>query len=156
MDHEELLLLRDLLREQRVLALAVVVEGEPVAGLVPFLAAPDLSSLAVHVSALARHTAGLGEGAAWSGVVHVPDTPDADPLRIERVTLFGTSRRVENPDVLRAIREAWAQRFPGAEATLGLGDFAFYALEPKGGRLIGGFGRARNLTADHFARAGTI
>jgi hypothetical protein len=48
-DDDDLVLVRDLLRDQRLLALAVVVGGAPVAGLVPFLGAP------------------------WSGVVHVPD-----------------------------------------------------------------------------------
>jgi len=84
MDDQDLALLRNLLREQRLLSLAVMVEGEPVAGLVPFLASPDLGALVVHVSALARHSQGLGEGAAWSGVVHVPDSDAVDPLQVPR------------------------------------------------------------------------
>ena len=156
MDHAELVLLRDLLREQRLLALAVVVEGQPVAGLVPFLAAPDLSALAVHVSALARHSAGLGEGAPWSAVVHVPDSAALDPLQVPRAVLQGRSRQIEDADVLRGIRQSWVARFPGAEATVSLGDFAFFSLDLEGGRLIGGFGRAYNLSADHFAKAARI
>lgn len=156
MDDSDLLLLRDLLRTQRLLSLAVVVEGEPVAGLVPFLASPDLGALAIHVSALARHTAGLGEDARWSGVVHVPDTGALDPLQVPRAVLQGRSRQIENEDVLRAIGKAWVARFPGAEATVGLGDFRFFSLDLEGGRLIGGFGQARNLSADHFAQAAAI
>jgi hypothetical protein len=156
MDDAELRLLRDLLRGQRLLALAVVVDGEPVAGLVPFLAAPDLSALAIHVSALARHTAGLGQGAAWSGVVHVPDSGDQDPLQVPRAVLQGRSRQVEDADVLRAVGQGWVARFPGAEATVGLGDFRFFSLDLEGGRLIGGFAQARNLSAEHFARAARV
>jgi len=156
MDDADLDLLRDLLRGQRLLALAVVVQGQPVAGLVPFLAGPDLTSLVIHVSALARHSAGLGEGAPWSGVVHVPAFADVDPLQVPRAVLEGSSRRIDDPDVVGAIAQAWVARFPGAEATIGLGDFAFFSLDLEGGRLIGGFARARNLTAEHFAKAGRI
>ena len=157
MNDSELTLLRDLLREQRLLALAVVVEGQPVAGLVPFLAAPDLGALVIHVSALAKHTSGLGQGAAWSGVVHVPDSNAEDALQVPRVMLQGRSRRIEDPDVLRAIGQAWAARFPGAaEATAGLADFTYFSLDLEGGRLIGGFAQARNLSAEHFAKAARI
>jgi hypothetical protein len=156
MDDAELVLLRDLLREQRLLALAVVVDGQPVAGLVPFLAAPDLSALAVHASALARHRAGLGNAAPWSGVIHVPDSSAVDPLQVPRVVLQGRSREIEDAAVLHVIQEKWVARFPGAEATIGLGDFAFFSLDLEGGRLVGGFGRARNLSADHFAQAARI
>jgi hypothetical protein len=153
-DASQLALLRDLLRGQRLLALAVVVEGEPVAGLVPFLAAPDLSALAVHASALARHSGGLGGGAPWSGVIHVPDTAAIDPLRVPRAVLTGHSRRIEDPEVLSVIRTLWVGRFPSAAATVDLGDFAFFSLDLEGGRLIGGFGEARNLTREHFTQAG--
>ena len=156
MDDADRVLLRDLLRGQRLLALAVVVDGEPVAGLVPFLAAPDLSALAIHVSRLARHSSGLGEGAVWSAVVHVPDSAAVDPLQVPRAVLHGRSRQIEDADVLRAIGRGWVSRFPGAEATMGLGDFTFFSLDIEGGRLISGFGRAHNLSADHFAQAAQV
>jgi heme iron utilization protein len=152
----DLRLLRDLLRKQRLLNVAVVVGGEPVAGLVPFLASPDLASLAVHVSALARHAKGLGGGAAWSGVVHVPDQPDVDPLQVPRVTLHGTSRRFQDPQILDALRQKWVQRFRTAEMTVGLGDFAFYSLDIAGGRLIAGLGRALNFDGGHLEKAAAL
>jgi putative heme iron utilization protein len=156
MDRTQLVLLRDLLRTERLLSLAVVVEGGPAAGLVPFLAAPDFSALAIHVSALARHSRGLGDGGAWSGVIHVPDSKEVDALQVPRAVLQGHSRRIEDGDVLDAIGQMWARRFPGAEATIGLGDFAFFSLDLEGGRLIGGFGQARNLSREHFAQAAEI
>jgi hypothetical protein len=75
---------------------------------------------------------------------------------VPRAVLQGRSRQIEDEDVLRAIRQAWVARFPGAEATVGLGDFRFFSLDLEGGRLIGGFGQARNLSADHFARAAQL
>jgi hypothetical protein len=153
MEDADLVLLRDLLQKQRLLALAVGVHGEPVAGLVPFLAAPDLSALVVHVSSLAPHSAGLGDGAPWSGVVHVPDSREVDPLRVPRVAVHGHARRIADPRVLEAIGQAWVARFPSAAQTVGLGDFAFVSLDVEGGRLIGGFATARNLSPSHFQKA---
>jgi heme oxygenase (biliverdin-IX-beta and delta-forming) len=156
MDDQDLALLRNLLREQRLLSLAVMVEGAPVAGLVPFLASPDLGALVVHVSALARHSQGLGAGDAWSGVVHVPDSSDVDPTQVPRVLLHGRSRRLEDAAVLRAIRQKWLERFPAARMTVDLGDFTFVSLDLEGGRLVGGAGQARNLSREHFARAAGV
>ena len=156
MERDQLVLLRDLLRGQRLLALAVVVEGEPVAGLVPYLASPDLGALVVHVSALARHSRGLVDGAAWSGVVHVPDGPHVDPLQVPRLVLQGHARRLTDPDVAAAIARHWTARYPGASATVGLGDFAFVSLDLEGGRLIGGFAQALNLGPHHFVEAAAV
>ena len=64
-------LLRDLLDGTRLLALGVLVEGRPYVGQVPFAVWPSRGSLLVHVSALARHSRGLGDGARRSG----PGTP---------------------------------------------------------------------------------
>jgi putative heme iron utilization protein len=156
MDREDLTLLRDLLRHQRLLALAVVVDGEPVAGLVPFLAAPDFSALAVHVSSLARHSKGLGDDAHWSGVVHVPDSDAVDPLQVPRVMLHGRSHLLDDEAVLNAVRNMWIARFPAAEMTVALPDFAFFSLDLAGGRLVGGLGQARNLSRDHFTQAAQL
>ena len=153
MDDADLDLLRGLLRGQRLLSLAVVVDGAPVAGLVPFLASPDFGALVVHVSSLARHSRGLGEGAAWSGVVHQPYADGMDPLQVPRVLLHGHSRRLDDPAVLRVVRQKWVEHLPSAGATLGLGDFAFVSLDVEGGRLVGGAGQARKLSREHFARA---
>ena len=156
MDDKDLALLRSLLRGQRLLSLAVIVDGEPVAGLVPFLASPDLGALVVHVSALARHSKGLGDGAAWSGMVHVPDGDDVDPLQVPRVLVQGHSRRLVDDAVIRAVRQKWLERFPGASTTVDLGDFAFVSLDLEGGRLVGGAGQARNLSREHFERAADL
>jgi putative heme iron utilization protein len=156
MDRSELTLLKGLLRHQRLLALAVVVDGLPVAGVVPFLASPDLTSLAVHVSALTRHARGLGDDAPWSGVVHVPDSGSVDPLQVPRVLLQGESRRLEGDDILEAVRRKWVERFPSAEMTVDLGDFTFFSLDLAAGRLVAGPGEARNLSREHFAQAARL
>lgn len=156
MDRGDLILLKGLLRHQRLLALAVIADGRPVAGVVPFVASPDFGALAVHVSALTRHAQGLGGGAPWSGVVHVPDSSAVDPLQVARVYLEGASRRLEDEAVLEAVRAKWIERFPSAEMTVDLGDFAFFSLDVEAGRLVAGLGQARNLSREHFEQAARL
>ncbi|KAB2950846.1 MAG: hypothetical protein F9K18_14710, partial [Thermoanaerobaculia bacterium] len=110
MDDASLRLLRHLLTETRLLSLAVVVDGEPLAGVVPFVAAPDLGSLLVHVSRLARHTRGLDTGAAWSGALQEPDRSDLDALAVPRLILSGRVEEVA-PGELEALGAAWTERF---------------------------------------------
>ena len=54
------------------------------------------------------------------------------------------------------LRLDWVARFPAAETTVTLGDFAFHRLDLAGGRLVGGPAQARNLSREHFAQAATV
>jgi putative heme iron utilization protein len=152
MTPEEGARLAELLLGQRLLALGVVADKAPVVGLLPYAVADDRRSLYVQASTLARHTRGLVAGAAWSGIVHEPDRPDIDPLRVPRLQLEGIVEplprsHAELPSALRV----FLRRFPQAAATLELPDFALYRLELEGGRMVLGFGQALNLSRDHFA-----
>src|SRR5262245_16583352 len=152
MTPEEAARLAELLLGQRLLALGVVVDGAPVVGLLPYAVADDGRALYVQASALARHTRGLVGGAAWSGIVHEPDRAETDPLRVPRLQLEGVVDPLSatHPDRPLALR-AFLRRFPQAAATLELPDFQLYRLELHGGRMVLGFGQARNLSRDHFA-----
>lgn len=55
-----------LLVGQRLIALGLIVDGEPVVGLLPYAVAADRSALYVHASRLARHSEGLQAGSHWS------------------------------------------------------------------------------------------
>jgi hypothetical protein len=151
MDAEDRELLRSLLMDERLLALGLVVEGEPVVGLLPFAAAADFSAVYVQASRLARHSRGLTPGARFSGVIHRPDAPDAEPLQTPRLILEGVVDPLEGerPELEKATR-AYLRRFPSASMTLALPDFSVYRLELRGGRLVAGFGRALNLSSSHF------
>lgn len=141
-----------LLSEQRLVALGVVVDGEPVVGLLPYALAEDFAALYVQASRLARHSQGLSTGNKWSGVVHEPDGGERDALQVPRLVLEGTVERlVADTAAHQEASAAFLGRFPSAEMTLQLGDFALYRLEIEGGRLILGFGRALNLSRSHFA-----
>ncbi len=126
MQPQQVELLRSLLIEQRVLSLAVVADDRPVIGLLPFAHSADGRALIIHASRLARHTAGLAEGAPFDALVHEP---------------------VEHDSARAADRATYLAKFPEAEPITALGDFAFFRLEITGGRLVSGFGGAINLTA---------
>jgi hypothetical protein len=146
---EQTALLRALVHEQRVLSLAVLAEGQPVIGLLPFALAADGAALVVHASRLARHTRGLVEGAPFDALINEPDVTAGDPLQVRRVTLRGTVRTLANhPGRHAAARSDYLTKFPAAERVTALGDFAFYRLEIAGGRLVSGFGGAVNLRGD--------
>ncbi len=143
--------LRDLLESTRVLALAVLVDGEPYVGLLPYVMSPEFSGAIVHASALARHTKGLVNGGMFSALIHRPDRPDADPLQVERITLQGTVETIEREsNAYTAGQRRYVERFPTSAPTFALGDFNLYHLRFARGRYVGGFARARTVTADDF------
>ena len=140
---------RRLLDEQRVLSLALVVEGAPVIGLLPFAATAGYRALVIHASRLARHTRGLTQGAAFEALVHEPVVDDVDPLQVVRLTLRGEVLAIdESAPVFAQFRAAYLGKFPEAEPITALGDFAFFVLRVTGGRLVTGFGGAANVTED--------
>ena len=143
--------LGELLLGQRLLALGVVAEGEPIVGLLPYAVADDRTALLVQSSGLARHARGLVAGAPWSGLIHQPDSVDMDPLQVPRLQIEGVvdPLRGDRPEFKEAAR-AFLDRFPQAAMTLQLPDFVLYRLEIRGGRMVLGFGRALNLSREHF------
>ena len=150
MTPEQLQELQELVSHQRLLALSVLIDGAPYAGLLPYAFTPEHGAMLVHASRLARHTRGLEPGAQFSVVIHRPDRPDADPLQVPRVTLAGTIEVLERgTEDYREGRQAYTKRFPSSEQTFQLGDFNLYRLRVQEGRYVGGFARAVNVTAEN-------
>jgi putative heme iron utilization protein len=148
--------LRDLITHQRVLSLAVIVDGEPLTGLLPYAPTAELNALLIHASALARHSKGLAEGGRFAALIHREPGADGDPLQVERASLQGSVRVLERgSDAHDAGRRTYLSRFPHAEVTFGLGDFTLYALEPDRGRWVSGFASAVNLTSRNLAELGS-
>jgi hypothetical protein len=140
---------RELLTASRVLSLALVVEADPVNGLMPFAVTPDYGALVVHASRLARHTKGLHDGAAFDALLHEPVVQGVDALQVKRVTLRGVVRVPEDGTPAHdALRRVYLMKFPEAEPITALGDFGFYVLLIEGGRLVTGFGAAANVTQE--------
>lgn len=155
MEPSELQLLRDLLTGERLLTLAVVVDGAPVAGVLPFRAETGLTSLVVHTSKLARHSRGLAAGAPFSAAIHLPLAAGVDALQAQRVVLEGHVEEVPATDQ-ESIAAAWVEAFPSAAMTVSLGDFTFHRLRLESGRLISGFARASGLSPRIFADAAAL
>ena len=141
--------LKQLLEGQRVLSVAVVIEGEPQLGLLPFAVLPDHSGVLVHVSALAKHTRGLAAGAKVGLLIHQSEEAISDPLQVPRVSLqaeVGELRR-GSPHYEDA-KSRYLARFPQAGVTFGLADFKLLELTFLDGRYIEGFARAMNISSD--------
>lgn len=147
MSPEDLAVLRSLLSERRQLVIAVLIDGEPAIGLLPFVVTPDWSALVVRASGLARHTKGLLEGAPFDALIARNDDPEQDALQLVRTTLRGRVRVLdrEAPETQDLVAR-YVAAFPSAEMTLDLGDFNTYRLEIEAGRLNTGFGGAINLS----------
>jgi putative heme iron utilization protein len=138
--------LRELLEGQRLLSIAVLADGEPYAGLLPFVPLPGNDGVLVHASRLARHTQGLRDGARVGVLLHEPDAPDKDPLQIRRAMLQCIVRPcIRDSDEWKAGRDLYLGRFPGSAVTFDLGDFTLYRLEFQRGLYVAGFGRALEI-----------
>lgn len=134
---------RELLDGQKVLSVAVIADGTPVPGLLPFVALPDYAGLLIHASRLARHSRGLASGAPVGVLLHEQCTEGKDPLQLKRVTFECVVRPLErNSGAWVEGRDRYVGKFPDARITFNLGDFTLYRLEFASGLYVGGFGRA--------------
>jgi putative heme iron utilization protein len=151
MDRHVLAAIRDMMASHRVLSLAVVVDGDPEASLLPYAVRPDYGAVYVQASALARHTRGLQPGGRAGVLIHENEAPDADPLQTRRMTVQATVAVLDREsEAFAAARDVFVGRLPGAEMTLSLGDFNLYELTLGRGRYIAGFGQAYNIGPDTF------
>jgi len=151
MDRQVLEAIRDIVATHRVLSLAVLVDGDPEASLLPYAVRPDYGAVYVQASGLARHSRGLQPGARVGVLIHEDDAPGADPLQTKRMTVQATVAVLDREsEAFAAASELFVARFPGAEVTLSLGDFNLYELTFGRGRYIAGFGQAFNIGPDTF------
>ena len=151
MERDILIGLRDLLASSRVLSLAVMVEGEAEAALLPFVARDDFAVVYVQASGLARHSRGLIANTRVGVLVHAPDTRDADPMQLPRLTVQAVVSILQRETAeFTAAADRFAGRFPAARMTLALEDFTLYELTLGRGRYVEGFARAFNVGPPTF------
>jgi putative heme iron utilization protein len=145
--------IRELLDGQRVLSLAVVADGLPYAGLLPFVPLPGYADVLIHASRMSRHSQGLASGGRVGVLVHEQDSADKDPLQLKRVTFECSVQALERKgDAWNEGRARYLERFPGSRITFNLGDFTLYRLEFQRGLYVGGFGRAVEIAPDDIGR----
>jgi putative heme iron utilization protein len=151
MERQVLEAIRDMIVSHRVLGLAVIVDGDAEASLLPYAIRPDFGAVYVQASGLARHSRGLQPGARVGVLIHEAESQDADPLQTRRMTVQATVTVLDrNSDAYAAASAIFVARFPGAEMTLSLGDFTLYELPFGRGRYVAGFAQAFNLGPDTF------
>jgi hypothetical protein len=84
-------------------------------------------------------------------LVHAPDTPDADPMQLPRLTVQAVvSILARETAEFTAAADRFAGRFPAARMTLALEDFTLYELTLGRGRYVEGFARAFNVGPQTF------
>lgn len=153
MDANDKQRLSTLLADRQVATLAVTIDDGPFASLVPFALTADSSAALIHASQLAKHSAGLTEGASYSILIHEPDNaPDVNPAQLGRVTLTGKVQPIpRDSDDYAAAKEHYLAKFPKSEITFGLGDFVLYALQIETARYVAGFGKTFDLASADLA-----
>ena len=157
MDPATLRSLHTLLTSQRVLSLAVLVDGAPETGLLPYALRPDFGAVYVQASGLARHARGLQPGAQVGVLIHASDTPEADPMQLTRLAVQAVVNVIpRDSDAFTAAGERLVARFPAAAMTLGLGDFSLYELAFGRGRFVQGFARAVNVGPETFGEIASL
>ena len=151
MERHVLEAIRGMIAHHRILGLAVIVDGDPEASLLPYAVRPDFGAVYVQASGLARHSRGLQPGARVGIMIHDSETPDGDPLQTLRMTVQAAVTVLDrDSEAFAAARDIFVARFPGAEMTLSLGDFNLYELQFGRGRYVAGFAQAFNLGPDTF------
>jgi len=149
--------IRGLLDGERILSLAVLVDGAPFAGLLPFVPLPDWSGVMIHASRLSRHSAGLTPGARAAVLLHEQDGPDKDPLQIRRASFECDVHPLErNGEAWTAGRERYLARFPDSRITFRLSDFTLHRLEFRQGLYVAGFGRAVDIAPRDIPKLATL
>jgi len=149
--------IRELLDEQRLLALAVIADGAPYAGLLPFIVLPAYAGVMIHASRLSKHTQGLTAGARVGVLLHEQYASGKDPLQIKRATFECIVHPLERKSAEWEEGRAWyLERFPDSRITFNLGDFTLYRLEFQKGLWVGGFGRAVEIEPEDIAKIATL
>jgi putative heme iron utilization protein len=110
------------------------VEGHPFGSVAPYVL-DHAGRPVILISDLAEHTRNLQADPRCSLIVQ-PFSPDMQVAG--RVTLVGRAERLPEKD---ALGPRYLRYHPQAEGYFAMHDFAFWVIEPKRIRYIGGFGR---------------
>lgn len=153
-DDEAIRLARGLIRIARHGAIAVLEPGSgaPLASRVAVATDHDGAPI-ILISGLAAHTGGIEADPRCSLLLGEPGKGDA--MAHARITIACVAEKIAKDDPRHArIEWRFLSHNPKAKLYAGLGDFAFYRLEPQRASLNGGFGKAFALTRDNLLAAG--
>ena len=154
MDTDTASLLAQLMRTQRIAALGTLRQGAPLVSMVLYLPAADGACLYLHVSRLAWHTQDMMADPRVSLSIAQTDAAARDPQTLARVSVRGEATPIANDASVHAgLKTAWLARFPASAINFELADFNFFRIQPRDARLVAGFGRIHNLSAEALAES---
>ncbi|MCB1734583.1 MAG: pyridoxamine 5'-phosphate oxidase family protein [Gammaproteobacteria bacterium] len=157
MKDPDLRLIFNLLTGVRWAALATLSEQGPEASHVAFVAEPDFSGVLLHLSGLAAHTRNLGNDPRASLAIGEADCEMGDPQTLARLSLHGRIEKLPRDQAAYGLaRKRYLARIPTAEALFGFSDFKLFRLVVERGRLVGGFGRARDFSPQALREAASL
>jgi putative heme iron utilization protein len=149
-------LVRALLRNRGVAALATLHDGLPFASMVPFAAtvATGRLLLLVHVSGLAAHTRDMRSHPQVCLLVTAAESADVPPQALPRISIPAVAKFVsrDHEDYV-TLEAAYLAKFPEATDLFGFTDFSLVAMKPTSARLVAGFARATTISADSLRAA---
>ena len=102
------------------------------------------------ISSMAIHTQNLLADPRASLLV-MQSGGDSDPLGLQRATLLGAVRRVDDPP--EAVRAAYLERHPSSRHWISFSDFSFFQLEVVEIYYVGGFGVMGWVEASAYSSA---
>lgn len=147
MKANELDLVAQLLRSERVAALGTLRDGWPFTSFVAYAAEPDFAGFLLHLSALSPHTTQLIASPRASLLVAERDDDRDDPQTLARITLLGQAAAIPKDLPAYAIaRDQYLARLPAAAMLFDFADFSLFRFIPHEARYVGGFARAYTLT----------
>lgn len=151
MEDVELAVLKSLLTEQPVAALATLRRGEPAVSMVPFALLASSGGFVIHVSSLATHTRDMLAHPAVALLVTASLKEAPSPLALPRVSIQGEARQClpESPVYPEACN-AYLAKLPEAQDLFSFSDFSLFVVEPKSFRYVAGFARAMSLTPERI------
>jgi putative heme iron utilization protein len=123
--------------------------GFPFASVMPYALGSDgepwflISSMAIHTQNLLADP--------HASLLVMQSGADSDPLGLQRATLLGTVRRVDDP--AEAVRAAYLERHPSSRHWISFSDFSFFRLEVVEIYYVGGFGVMGWVEASAYASA---
>lgn len=148
--------IKRLLETHRTAALATVDgEGHPHVSFVPYAwinphGAPHFVLL---ISGLAAHTRHIQRADHVSLLIVEQEIPGQPVHALARLSVSGRARLVHRDSVeSQDVGQAYLARFPEAEQIAQLPDFRYAVITVHGVRQVAGFGAARNIPVDRFAR----
>ena len=136
----------DLLGQQRICFLATSGRDGPETSMAPY--ALDHGSVLLHLSGLARHTVNIRQSRRI-GLMVCASSEQASSLALARLSLQGNIEPLAKQQ-LDAARIVYLERIPDAAPLFSFADFCLYRFTPDAIQWIGGFGKARKVTAGQW------